>query len=99
MIEHYDYQFNLSPHLKRIYKQESVDGKSTYLVGHVMTEYGTVGIYTQGDDKNFHHTRLDFPHGKTCYVRTFNKRYSERGIVTVAKKFAKEVLEGNQRGG
>ena len=62
--------------------------------GCVFTPHGIVSTYAQGDDTNVAHTRLDFVCAGKLYMRNFSgKRYSPRGIVTIAKRFAKEIIE------
>jgi hypothetical protein len=91
MAKIYEYHFSVKPHISRIYE---MDG-GLWFHGFVMTEYGTVGIYVQGSEKYTPHTKLEFACGKTVYVRSFNERYSKRRIVTLAKRFAKEISEAN----
>lgn len=61
-----------------------------WLDGEVVTPHGIVSVYAQGDNENFSMTRLDFAHRGFLYMRTFDKRYTSRGIVTKAKQFAKD---------
>jgi|GEM_PF-2930169 len=65
--------------------------------GCVLTPHGIVYTYAQGDDTNVDHTRLDFVYAGRLYMRNFSgKRYSPRGIVTIAKRFAKEITENGR---
>lgn len=59
--------------------------------GDVVTPHGIVSVMAQGDEINHHYTRWDFAHKGRLYMRTIHKRFSPRGIVREAKKFAKEI--------
>ncbi len=62
--------------------------------GTVVTNHGIVSVYAQGGDESFHYTRLDFAWKGRLYMRNFkNKRYSRRGLVTIATKFAAEIVK------
>lgn len=70
-------------------------GSGNYLTGYVVTEYGIVGIYAQGDAESFRLTILNFCLNGRNHHRTFRgKRYSRRGIVSVANRFAAEKSLG-----
>jgi hypothetical protein len=65
--------------------------------GAVFTCHGIVLVYAQGDDEYTHHTRLDFVWQGRLYMRDFNgKRYSPRGLVTLADRFAAEIVESQE---
>lgn len=65
--------------------------KSGYDDGHVLTPWGYVLVYAQGSATECHVTRLTFCHGGRAHSREFKgKRYSLRGMVTKAHKFAQE---------
>lgn len=65
--------------------------------GEVITPWGVVSVYAQGDDTHAHHTRLDFVFAGRQWIRDFSgKRYSTRGLKTKAMQFAKEIHEANQ---
>ena len=63
----------------------------TYLKGSVQTPHGIVEVVSQGDKMNPYYTRLDFVKDGQTYTRTFNRRYSKRGLGTKAREFAKEI--------
>ena len=69
------------------------DKEYDYLEGNVSTKYGYVMVYTQGDQKLRHMTALWLIHNGRQYCRHINRRYSARGIVTKANRFAKEVSQ------
>jgi len=74
------------------------DLMDTYLDGTVITPHGYVEVmaYTY---PNFSVTRLDFIWKGRMYSRSFrSKRYSKRYCVTLAKKFAEDVVEGSIHG-
>ena len=56
--------------------------------GAVATQYGIVEILTQED-----FTSLEYAANGRMHVKTFDKRYTLRGVVTKAKRFAKEIHE------
>lgn len=63
--------------------------------GTIATRYGIVSVYTQGDARVEHYSRLDFARDGRLYTRNFEgKRYSHRGLVTKAKEFARQITEG-----
>ncbi len=68
--------------------------KEGWLDGEVVTPWGFVRCYAQGDDKSSHHTRIDFIFNGVMYSRNFSgKRYTKRGIKTIAFQFAKEIVD------
>lgn len=70
--------------------------KEGWTDGEVLTPFGIVTVYAQGDAENVPHTRLDFVWNGRLYMRNFgDKRYSPRGIVTKAMKFAAEIAAPN----
>lgn len=65
--------------------------------GDVLTFYGIVAVYTQGDDRYDRHTRLDFVWKGRLHIRNIsNRRYTARGLVTLAKRFAAEIAEDHK---
>lgn len=69
--------------------------KEGWTDGEVLTPHGIVSVYAQGDDDHRPHTRLDFVHNGRLYMRNYpGKRYSPRGLVTKAREFAEEIVEG-----
>ena len=58
----------------------------------VITPHGFVTGYAQGDETHTHHTCLDFFYGGRVHTRSFDKRYSVRGIATKAMQFAEETV-------
>lgn len=70
--------------------------KEGWMDGDVLTPYGIVTVYAQGDAENVPHTKLDFVWRGRLHIRNFNgKRYSARGIVTKAMEFATEIAAPN----
>lgn len=66
--------------------------KDGWTDGEVVTPFGIVSVYAQGDDENRPHTRLDFAWDGRLYMRNFDgRRYSPRGLVTKAMQFASEI--------
>lgn len=62
-----------------------------YEIGTMVTPYGNVNIYSQGDDKSIHYTELGFAYEGCQYTRTWRKRFSKRGLAILASRFAKEI--------
>ena len=62
------------------------------LEGCVATPYGIVFVFAEDDDKGGC-SSFEFVWRKRYYVRLFNKRYTERGLMTKAKQFAAEIAE------
>lgn len=84
--EPYEYQFSVKPHFTRI---NSMSG-GQWLTGVVFTEHGAVYVYTQGGKSTRPSTTLSLLRGDKVIIRQIPKRYSKRGLVTLAKRFAKE---------
>ena len=84
----YDYGYAFSRPSGCISLQKEYD----YLEGSVSTKHGYVICYAQGDENCSHITTIRFIHEGRMYVRTFNKRYSKRGIVTKANQFVTEIV-------
>lgn len=68
------------------------EGDETYLIGAVFTPQAIVSVYSQGGPNFNHHTRLDFVHRGTMHMRSINRRFTKRGLVTIAKRFVRDVL-------
>ena len=69
----------------------------SYRKGTVLTHHGIVEVYSMfgywpGIVK---HTSLDMMHKGYLHTRTFNRSYSARYLVTLAKRFAEDVLRDN----
>ena len=63
--------------------------------GSIATEHGIVSVYSQGYNDNRDFTRLDLVHDGYCHCRSIKgKRYSHRGLITQAKRFASEIVGG-----
>jgi hypothetical protein len=72
-----------------------------YLRGTVATYDGIVSIYTEPpSEKNDCHgyTVLGFVMQGRCYERTFDRFYTERRLVTLAKRFAHDVERSVREG-
>ena len=60
--------------------------------GSVYVPQGIIEVYAQGDEDNFYCTMLRFVYNGRLHIRTIHgKRYSHRGIVTLAKRYAHEI--------
>lgn len=65
---------------------DSCNPKYSFRRGVAFTTYGIVAIYDQsGEDA---HTRLDFIFEGRCYTRTIARTFTNRGLITVAGRFA-----------
>lgn len=65
-----------------------------YLEGCVITPHGIVAVYSQGSATETPSTNLTFVYGGRVYQRTIPKRYTKRGLVTVANRYAGDVIYG-----
>lgn len=86
-VEYYDHEMRVEP---RGFNR-SKELKEGWTEGDVVTPFGIVSVYAQGDDIHSHITRLDFVFNGRLHLRTYRKRYTVRGIKTKAYEFAKEV--------
>jgi len=73
-------------------RTRKLDDGTTYEDGCVITPFGIVSLYSQGDEKYFPNTDLRFVHNGTHYSRSIQKRYSKRYLVTLAHRFAKDIV-------
>ncbi len=65
-----------------------------YVSGSVVTPHGIVSVYSQGDEDSFYASQLHFAFNQRLYTRHFDKRYTPMGLVTKARRFAKEIIDG-----
>lgn len=72
-----------------------IEDRGWWLDGEVATDYGFVTVYAQGDSNNFAYSRLDFIANGRLYMRTFDKRYTARGLAMKARQFAREIVESS----
>lgn len=59
-----------------------------YLIGNVVTKLGIVSVYSQGGDPDRRHTRLDFAYNGKLWIRNIRRRFTQRGLVTLANRWA-----------
>ena len=64
---------------------EHKDGNYAWTSGTVRTQHGFVDVYAEAG-----FTRLSIIFDGYSVSRTFNRRYSKRGIVTLANRFIEE---------
>jgi len=69
------------------------DRKDGWTDGEVLTPQGIVLAYAQGGEKQFHHTSLRMVVNGRVYHRSWNKRYTKRGIARKAREFARDLHE------
>jgi hypothetical protein len=89
--------FRVGDGVNRIRRQMGVGGTynraaEDWLEGTVITEYGVVEVYSQGDANHSKHTELSFAIAGTCHVRSFQRRFSKSYLKTLAKRFANEIF-------
>lgn len=87
---HFDDKMTVGKGFGRLSDHGTKSGE-TYTDGSVVTPHGIVLAYSQGDADSFHHTRLDVVKNGTLYMKNIKRRYSKRGLVTLAKRFAATV--------
>lgn len=80
------YNMKLTHPLNRVWRHPA-----GYLEGCVLTEHGVVAVYSQGSETEAPSTNLDFVWEGRLYSRTIPARYTQRGLVTVANRFAEEM--------
>ncbi|MDB4893176.1 MAG: hypothetical protein JWL61_5031 [Gemmatimonadetes bacterium] len=74
------------------------DGKPRYYTGHVDTLNGYVTVYSQGYDRKWRaFTEVRFIWNGREYARSWDRKFSERGVVTIARRFAAQVVAGEIR--
>lgn len=64
-----------------------------YLEGCVITPHGIVAVYSQGGEAEVPSTNLTFVHEGRVHQRTIGKRYTQRGLVTISNRYAKEIVD------
>lgn len=63
-----------------------------FVTGDIATPHGWVSLYMQGRlEGGKQTTRLDFIANKKVHIWTYNKAYSDRYLVTLAKRMAAEL--------
>lgn len=85
------YHFSIGKGFSRL-EDRKLEGGESWIDGSVVTRFGIVLAYSQGDKKSFHHTSLEFAYKGFVQVRSFDKRYTKRGIARLAKQFAEDVF-------
>lgn len=96
-------QMNLSDEVRKLHRSylHLVDRTSPegdiYARGYALTKWGIVGIYTQLGSKSSSddYTRFFFVHADKEYTRSVNRYFSERYLLTMAGRFAREIAEAN----
>lgn len=67
--------------------------RDCWLDGCVVTEHSIVQVYSQGDDQHLYFTSLSLVKDGVWHDRNISgKRYTQRGLVTLAKRYAAEVF-------
>jgi hypothetical protein len=84
-----DGNFKVSRPINRI--RERGDKGDTYFEGVVVTPFGIVDCLSQGSDRSFHYTKIDFAIDGRCYSKTLYKRCGKISLARMAVKFAKEI--------
>lgn len=89
-----EWSMKVSAPFNRVYKH------GNYLEGSVFTQRGIVYVYSQGGTFNgitdTPHTTLQIVLGGRLYSRDIHRRYTARGLVTVANRFAWEADDAQQ---
>lgn len=62
-----------------------------YLEGCAITEHGIVTVYSQGSATEVPSTDLQFVWEGRLYSRSMNKRFTQRALVMLANRYAREV--------
>jgi hypothetical protein len=91
----YQYSLSVGSGFGRTELRQMQHRYADWLDGEVITYHGIVSIYAQGDDEFRPSTQLTFVWKGRMHVKSYNKRYTQRGIVTLAKRFANEIVLSN----
>lgn len=81
-----EYYYSVRPHVSRIRRNRGQNQSLFWTSGTVLTEHGIVEVYAQEG-----HTSLLFVQQGRCHVRQWRKEFQPRAIVTLAKRFAKDM--------
>jgi hypothetical protein len=81
-----DYDRAVWPHVMTV---EEGQPPLSYRRGYIVTHYGIVAFYDQPGEHA--HTRLEVVLGYRCHTRTIARTFTQRGLLTVAGRFAREV--------
>jgi hypothetical protein len=81
-----DFSMKLTSPINRIWKHP--DG---YFEGCVFTPNGIVNVYSQGGESETPSTNLDFVWEGRLHSRRIPRRFTRRGLVTVANRYAEEI--------
>jgi len=68
-----------------------IENRGAWEDGDVITPQGIVTVMMQGSNSDMKLTRMDFACAGKLHTRTFHQRFSARHVVTLARKFAKEI--------
>lgn len=63
-----------------------------YLSGKIFTPYGIVSVLSGNSSPDSQFTRLDFIIKNRQYIRRYRKRFTKRGLTTLATRFAREIV-------
>lgn len=86
-MKHFDDSVSLARGFVRLHEQRHHE--SRWWNGDYIGPEGMVSIYMQDDL-----TRLDYGHNGRLHMRTFEGRFTQRGLPRVCRKFIAEVREG-----
>jgi hypothetical protein len=81
-----DWSMKVERPLNRVWRHPS-----GYLEGCVITEHGIVAAYSQGGENESASTNLQFVWEGRLYSRSIEKRYTARGLVMLANRYARDV--------
>jgi hypothetical protein len=88
------YHFGLGTGWSRM--RDCNESHGAWIEGSVLTIFGIVLAYSQGGNGNANHTTLEFVCNRRCYVRSWERRYTKRGVSRLAKQFAEDVFYGRK---
>lgn len=90
-------QSGTRPHAVLVTKAHPTAPKPFHLTtGYVTTALGIVGVVTgmRDHDTEDDHTRLSIVWRGRLHDRQYNRVFTERGIITLAGRFAREIVRG-----
>ena len=71
-------------------------GDSTLTIGGVGSKWGFVIVNSWKFGNGEKSTRLEFIHNGYNHTRIIDNTYTDRGLVTVARRYAKAIVEATQ---
>jgi hypothetical protein len=88
----YDDKMSIRNAFSRI-EHRNAPGIGDWLDGDVVTPLGIASVYTQGGNDSHYYTRIDVAHKGKLHIRNIGRRFTQRGLVRMARKFIEEIVK------